>query len=309
MATGNCTLTTESPVLRLEAAGKGRVTAAIYADAKGQEHSVNAELFAVACGAVETPRLLLNSACAAAPHGVANETGLVGRNFMETLYWVSAGLHPERLGSNRGLPSDAICWDYNAPDAIPDIIGGCRFTPATLESDLAGPISYSQRVVGGWGVKHKQAMREQFGRVLAVNGIGESLPNAGSYIDLDAEVKDSFGMPRARINSYLDNMELKRLRFIAGKSRSILNAAGASHLIEEFGSYDMFNSTHVFGTCRMGLDPESSVVDAHCRSHHWSNLMIVDASVFPSSGGGESPSLTISAIALRAAKFALAEPG
>lgn len=74
-------------------------------------------------------------------------------------------------------------------------------------------------------------------------------------------------------------------------------------LIEEYGSYDMFNTTHVFGTCRMGRDPETSVVDPNCRSHRWRNLLVTDASIFPSSGGGEAPSLSIYANALRAAHY------
>jgi choline dehydrogenase-like flavoprotein len=49
----------------------------------------------------------------------------------------------------------------------------------------------------------------------------------------------------------------------------------------------------------MGHNPETSVVDKYCRSHRWKNLFVVDSSVFPSSGGGESPSLTIEALALR----------
>ena len=74
---------------------------------------------------------------------------------------------------------------------------------------------------------------------------------------------------------------------------------------EEYGNYDYFSAAHVFGTCRMGNDPKDSVVDANCRSLHWRNLFICDASVFPSSGGGEAPSLTIEAIALRAADHIL----
>ncbi|MDZ7810311.1 MAG: GMC family oxidoreductase [Arhodomonas sp.] len=72
-------------------------------------------------------------------------------------------------------------------------------------------------------------------------------------------------------------------------------------LVEEYGTYDVFRSTHVFGTCRMGKEPADSVVDPHGRSHRWRNLWIADASVFPSSGGGEAPSLTIAALALRTA--------
>jgi choline dehydrogenase-like flavoprotein len=87
---------------------------------------------------------------------------------------------------------------------------------------------------------------------------------------------------------------------MAAKAREILKAAGARP-IEEYGAYDVFSATHVFGTCRMGNDPREAVVDGRCRSHRWQNLFVTDASVFPSSGGGEGPSLTIEAVALRAA--------
>jgi len=301
LATGNCTLKPECPVVHLETGPDDRVRAAIYVDGSGNQNRIEADVFAVACGAVETPRLLLNSAGAHGSAGLGNESGLVGRNFMETLYWTSSGLHPAPLGSHRGLPSDAICWDYNAPDAIPDVVGGCRFSPQAAEADLVGPINYAKRVVGGWGLAHKKSMREQFGHVLSIGAIGESLPDTDSYIDLDPVEKDAFGKPKARVHAFLGEMELHRLRFMAETSRRILDAAGVEKLIEEYGAYDNFNATHVFGTCRMGTDPRESVVDASCRSHRWRNLLIVDASLFPSSGGGESPSLTIYALALRAA--------
>ena len=69
-----------------------------------------------------------------------------------------------------------------------------------------------------------------------------------------------------------------RLEFLAQTSRRVLEAAGAGEVIEEYGSYDLFNSSHVFGTCRMGDDPDASVVDATCRSHRWKNLLVTDAS-------------------------------
>jgi choline dehydrogenase-like flavoprotein len=144
-------------------------------------------------------------------------------------------------------------------------------------------------------------MRESIGRVLSVGAIGEFLPNAGTYVDLDQKNKDRFGLPLARIHSYLEPMDIKRLRFMAEKCRSILKAAGMRELVEEYGTADFFNTTHVFGTCRMGADPATSVVNSECRSHKWENLYICDASVFPSTGGGESPSLTIQALAVRAA--------
>ncbi len=301
LATGHCTLQSSCTVTRVEPGPGDRVSAVHYLDDKGRAHKVSARAVVIACGAVETPRLLLLSENGHAPDGLANESGQVGRHFMETVSWVSNGLHPEPLGSHRGLPSDSICWDYNAPDAIPDVIGGCRFTPGVAESELLGPVHYAQRVAPGWGRAHKAAMRETFGQVLSVGAIGESLPNPGSYIDIDPVETDAAGLSLARIHSRLQDTELHRMQFMAGTARDILRAAGAGEIFEEYGSYDNFSSTHVFGTCRMGDDPDKSVVDARCRSHRWRNLFIVDASVFPSSGGGESPSLTIEALAIRAA--------
>jgi choline dehydrogenase-like flavoprotein len=91
------------------------------------------------------------------------------------------------------------------------------------------------------------------------------------------------------------------LRFMAAKSRELLAASGAQEIFESYSSWDWFGATHVFGTCRMGADPTISVVNAAGRNHRWRNLWITDASVFPSSGGGEAPSLTIHALSLRTA--------
>lgn len=175
-------------------------------------------------------------------------------------------------------------------------------SPGLAQADLIGPISYAKRLVPGWGRRHKAAMRQVFGHALGIKAVGECLPHAQSFVDLDPFEKDAFGMPLARIHSYVDNMAVRRLSFMAAKVRAILAASGAEELAEEYGSYYFFNSTHVFGACRMGIDPEQSVVDAFGRSHRGRNLFIADASLFPSSGGGEAPSLTIQALALRNAE-------
>jgi choline dehydrogenase-like flavoprotein len=300
--TGRCTIRPQSPAVRIETGRDDRVAGVLYRDSAGRMQRAAAKAVIVACGAVETPRLLLLSKSLDSPDGLANESGLVGRNFMETLAWKSSGLHPGPLGSHRGLPADGICWDFNAPDAIPGVIGGCRFAPGIAEADLLGPINYAVRVVEGWGRSHKRALRQTFGNALSVGAIGESLPNAGSYVDLDPERRDASGNALARIHSFLPEAELRRLEFMARKAREILEASSVEQIFEEYGSYDAFSATHVFGTCRMGLSPTDSVVDPYGRSHRWRNLFVTDASVFPSSGGGEAPSLTIEALAIRSAE-------
>jgi choline dehydrogenase-like flavoprotein len=300
LATGRCSVISEAEVKYIES-GSGDSIKGVHYRHEGKLKYMRVPLLIVAGGAIETPRLLLASDSAYSANGLANESGQVGRNFMETLLWTSNGLSEESVGSHRGLPVDAICWDYNAPDAIAGVIGGCRFSPSVAESDLLGPRAYATRVVDGWGVQHKQKMRQQLGSVVSVSGMCESLPHSESFIAL-ADEKDDAGMPRAMISSYVDDMAIARISFMAGKCREILKASGVNNIFEEFSSYDIFSSSHVFGTCRMGHDPENSVVNSYCRSHRWNNLYIIDASVFPSSGGGESPGLTIQALALRAAE-------
>lgn len=109
------------------------------------------------------------------------------------------------------------------------------------------------------------------------------------------------GIRLARIHSHLDETELRRMAFMKRTCREILEASGVGEILDEYGSYDTSSYTHVFGSCRMGSDPRRSMVDHNCRSHCWRNLFVVDASVFPSSGGCESPSLTIEALAIRSA--------
>lgn len=300
---GFCTIRPDCRVTALKAGASDNITEVQYIDDTGAVQSVKGRIVIVSCGAIETPRLLLASKGRHAPDGIGNESGHVGQHFMETIYWFSIGMHHDPLDSFRGIPVDGICWDFNAPDAIPDMIGGCRFSPAVAETNLIGPVNYAKRAVKGWGKEHKKAMRNTFGKALAIVAIGESLPNKKSYIDLDPMKRDDEGIALARINTFLEEMDVRRIVFMSKKTREILAASGVENIFEEYSAYDIFNSSHVFGTCRMGSDPRQSVVNRHCRSHRWQNLFIVDASVFPSSGGGESPSLTIEALAIRTSDY------
>lgn len=300
IATQRCEVRARCTVLSLVHGERRVVQGVRYVDERGRVRTERAGLVILAAGAVETPRFLLSQRSRLYPNGLGNDHGHVGCHFMETLHWVSLALHPEPLASHGGLPSDAICWDFNAPDAIPGIKGGARIYAATLETALQGPVSYATRVVPGWGRVFKSAVRSAVGRGMAVGAVGESLPHPGSRIELDDNARDAHGVPLARIHSHLDEMACRRLQFMARTCRDVLKAAGCGPLVQEIGSYDSFSTTHVFGTCRMSLQAEHGVCNDKAQIHGWDNLLICDASTFPSSGGGESPSLTIQACALRA---------
>ena len=117
-ATGNCRVLEGAHVFRLNVKG-GKIDEVLYYDKEGKEQAVRAKVVIVAGGAIETPRLLLNS-------GVANRNGRVGKDFMETLVWLGAALHPRRLDSYRGLPIDGEILDYLFPESGRPFASGFR---------------------------------------------------------------------------------------------------------------------------------------------------------------------------------------
>lgn len=296
--TGRLTLLPEARVTRIEVARDGRIAAVHYHHA-GAAHRQETPVLILAAGAVQTPRLLLASASAALPEGVANGSGEVGRNFMETLGWTSTALLPGLANSHMGLPADAVCWAESAPDGVPGVVGGCRYTSAVQEIGLTGPAAYATRLLPGFGSDFKARLRAVFGSAITVSATGAVLPDARSRVTLSTEETDADGVPLPVIHSVLTANSLTLLRHMAKTARRLLRATGAGEPVEEYGSWDRFTATHVFGTARMGTDGATAVTDAHGRSFDHPNLWIADASVFPGSGGGEAPSLTIQALALR----------
>lgn len=294
----NCTILNNSEVIKINA-NATRVVGIEYVT-NNSAFTATAKYFIIATGAIQTPRLLLISNNKFHPNGLANSSGQVGKNFMETLLTTVSGIYPDQINSFKGLPVNWVAWDYNDPTSIPNVKGGCRFSPSIAESDLLGPKAYATRVVEGWGKAHKDKMREAFGTAISISAIGESLPNSKAYVELSKK-RDKWGLPIARINSFVDDMALSRLNFMMLKCEEIIKAAGCTSIFERFSSADAFSSTHVFGTCIMGNSRIDSVCNKFGQTHDVQNLYITDSSIFPSSGGGESPGLTIQALAIRAA--------
>lgn len=306
MATGRLDLRSDVQAVQVEVDARGRAAAVVCRDAQGTTSRVRARFVVLAAGAVETPRLLLVSTSRAFPDGLANGSGQVGEHLTESLFWFSVGLLPERVDSYRGVPIDAIAWDFAVPTASPHgWIGGFRISTAHGAAQLRGPATYAERLIPGFGVAHQRRVAEVFGHGVALLAVGEWQPNPQTKVDLDPGRRDGSGLPVARITSFLGVNERRLLRDMADTTRAILAAAGAE-IVEETSALDLFAATHVLGTCRMGHDPHRAVADADGFSHEVPNLAFADGSVVPSSGSGDSPMLTISALALRTADRLLA---
>lgn len=295
---GNCEILKDVFASRIEVEkinGARKARGVHYYDKDGKENFVEGDFVIAACGAVETPRLLINSQI--------NENGQVGKNFMETVYYHASAFHSQRLDSFRGIPVDSVIWKWNTPDRSEGMQGGFRLYPTA--GSAMGPVNYALRFHDGWGEDFVKEIEKWFGHAITIAGIGEFLPNNETFVSVNNNSKDDFGIPVARIQSFLGESELKILDAMSKKSKEILDASGAGEIVEEFSTFDLFSASHVFGTCRMGNNPEKSVVDGNLRSHEIDNLLVTDASVFPTSGGGDAPSLTIEALSLRAADLLL----
>ncbi|MBK7201344.1 GMC family oxidoreductase [Candidatus Amarolinea dominans] len=283
--------------ITMNAAGKAR--SVIYFDANRQEQEIAARAIVVAGNAVETPRLLLLSKSARFPDGLANSSGLVGSYFTEHLAVFTYARFAERLDAWRGIPAGGMIQDFYETDPANSFARG--FT-VEINNGWQWPLSVAQRAPG-WGAGHKQRVKELFSHMVGLASVGDQLPDLRNTVSLDPEVKDLYGLPVPRIVNEPRPNDQAMLGAIRQRFDEILQAAGATEIWEP--EYRPGGSSHYLGTCRMGNDPRTSVVDAWCRAHDVPNLFIGDSSPFVT-GAGVNPALTISALATRTAEGIIA---
>lgn len=303
--TGKVEVRSGSVVREITVNKQGKADGVLYFDSEMVEHRLEAGIVVLSAGALESPRLLLNSKSFLFPDGLANNSGLVGKFFMDSLACITTALFDEQINSYKGLQIDSRAWDDNDTKKGRAFSGGVVYGVTALE--FLGPLSYAAFLAPGWGSGHKDFMKKNFGHAINVFAVGEKLPDKNNMIGIDPKIKDHYGIPVAKVTSRLRKNDLEMLSFMAKKCREILEAAGAAEIVREIGSYDMNQHSHISGTCRMGDDPGTSVLNRYCRSHDVSNLFVIDSSCFVTEGGGDSPSLTIHAIALMASEHIISE--
>ena len=274
---------------QVEMGQDGRATGVSYYR-DGRWRHQRARNVVVAGYAIETPRLLLNSATARFPHGLANSSGLVGKNLMAQSNQAVWGIMKDEVRSYKGPPSLAITehWNY---DDNKDFHGGyCYMSQGPL------PRGWSATQFGArglWGDRLVSEM-ERYNHQVGLKIVGEMLPQERNRVTL-ADEKDQYGLPIPRITySWCDN-DKAMIQHSLGFMGQSLELAGATEIWRQED-----DTCHLNGTARMGSDPRASVVDADCRSWDIRNLWVCDGSVFPTVGG-VNPSLTIQAIACRTA--------
>jgi choline dehydrogenase-like flavoprotein len=246
----------------------------------------------VAGYAIETPRLLLNSASSLFPNGLANSSGMVGKCFMVHSGHQVFARFPNRINQYKAPPpGGALTEHFNRTMADTDFVCGY-----TVEVVGPHPVDFASRISaarGMWGAELRRAMLD-YNYYSGIGIVGEILPQLKNAVKLHDTERDRFGLPIPHVVFGYHENDRKLIVHAVEKMKEIMKAAGG----EDAWSAD--RTAHLLGTCRMGNDPERSVINADCRSHDIPNLFICDGSVFPTSTA-VNPSLTIEALAARTA--------
>jgi choline dehydrogenase-like flavoprotein len=279
---------------------RGNVSAVQFKRPDGSVHRVTANLFAIAAHAIETPKVLLLSRTAARPAGVANSSGQVGRNLADhptQLSWALAkqplypyrgplstsGIENLRDGTFRRqrsafrieIGNDGWSWPFGWPTDSAKVLIDRGFTGADLQG----------------------ALNDQMAREFRVASLNEQLPDPDNQIVPAWDQVDAIGIPVPRISYRVDRYARDGMAEARAAHDKIFDAVGVTFRAHA----DAFQSAgHIIGTYRMGNDPKTSVVDANLRAHDHPNLYLLGSGVFPTTGTA-NPTLTIAALALRAA--------
>jgi choline dehydrogenase-like flavoprotein len=261
-----------------------------------KEGEVRGRAVVVSCACVQSVALLMMSKSRRYPNGLANSSGHLGRDFIPHF---TGGIEC-LLEDLRGKPStnDEGFLDH-------------AYMPSFMHTKKRGyarsfgaQVNYQNRRFAGWaknmpgfGASYKAAVKAGYPAFIQFTPYGEMIPNAESYVDLDPERTDKFGLPLARRHLRWGRNEEALFNDMVRWSLTILEKAGAEILSVPDGPAP----NHELGGCRMGPDPRSSVVNADCRTHDVPNLYVVDGSVFPSASE-KNPTHTIMALAARTAE-------
>lgn len=295
-ATGRCEIRADSYVFRIETDKRKRATGVAYFDGQKKEQFQKARAVVVCANGAETPRLLLNSASGQFPEGLANSSGLVGKYLMFNQGGEVHAVFEHELNEFKSVQVTRILHDFYDTDPKRGFYGG---------GGIDGRIGLQPAMWGlaqapgmpRWGTKFKERL-ESFPRSMVCVGHTTSLAVETNSVSIDPELKDAWGIPAIR-TTYRDHPDdLAIARFLQDRSAEIMDAAGAQKTWKPPVT-EANLAVHLLGTCRMGNDPKSSVIDKYHRTHDVPNLFLCDGSSFVTSGRGQ-PTMTIEALAFRA---------
>lgn len=292
-ATGRLDLRPQSQAVLIEHDARGRASAVVYADAKGQLHRQRARAVAVAGNAIETPRLLLHSSSALFPHGLGNGSGMVGKHYMRHTTGSVFAEFADPVHFYRGTIMAGIVSDESRFDPDRGFVGGYEMETISLGPSFMAAFFDP----GAWGRDFTRVM-DRYTHLAGMWLVGEDMPRESNRVTLSDTVKDRFGIPVANVHydDHPNDIAMREHGYRQGQA--LYEAVGAlkTHRVPPYPS------THNLGPCRMSEKAADGVCNGYGQSHEVPNLFISDGSLFTTSAA-ENPTLTIVSLAIRQAEY------
>jgi choline dehydrogenase-like flavoprotein len=292
-ATGKLEVRPNSQVLQIQHNDAGKVTGVLYADKDGKQQVQKARVVALAGNSIESPRLLLNSASAKFPDGLANSSGQVGKNYMRHMTGSVYAIFDKPVHMYRGTTMAGIIRDESANKPNRGFVGG--YEMETLS--LGVPFMAAFLEPGAWGRDFSSAM-EGYANMAGMWLVGEDMPQEKNGVTLHASEKDQYGLPvpNVHFDDHANDVAMREHAYKQGSA--VYEAVGAARTFKT----PPYPSTHNLGTNRMAEKASDGVVNKHGQTHDIANLFISDGSQF-TTGAAENPTLTIVALAIRQAEY------
>jgi len=314
--TGRLTLITGAMAREVLVDKAGKANGVSYVDkASHSEKRVYAKAVVVAASACESARLLLNSTSTLFPDGLANFSGMVGRNLMDSVGSEGEGYFPnmEKIPPHNhdgvgGMHVYVPWWKYDRQHDFPRgyhiELGGGRDMPGV------GMFHRLCDEEEGYGATLKATCRKFYGTFIGFAGRGEMIPNPDSFCEIDPDQVDQWGIPVLRFHFKWSDHEIKMAKDMQETFRAITEAAGGTYItkiLPDDGPYGIADGgviIHEVGTARMGSDPDKSVLNGYCQAHDVKNLFVVDGAGLVTNPD-KNPTLTILALSWRASEHLL----
>lgn len=315
--TGRLTLITSAMAREILVGKDGKAQGVSYIDkATRSEKRVQARVVMLAASTCETTRLLLNSRSSLFPDGLANSSGTVGRNLMDSVGSDGVGYFPqmEQVPPHNhdgvgGMHMYIPWWKFDRTNDFPrgyhiELWGG-RHMPGV------GMFHETCEELEGYGQSLKRALRKQYGAHIGFSGRGEMIPNPDSYCEIDPDVVDQWGIPVLRFHFKWGENEIKMAKDMQETFRAIVEAGGGTYKTRTepggehpYGIADGGVIIHEVGTVRMGSDSKTSALNGYCQAHDVPNLFVTDGACL-ASNPDKNPTLTIIALSWRASEYLL----
>ena len=322
LLTGNVDIVPDAMVREVTVDQTGKATGVHYIDKNTRtERHVQARVVVLAASACETARIMLNSKSTLFPNGVSNSSGLVGKYLMDT---VGAGIGgqipmlentpPHNTDGASGMHMYMPWWLYK--EQLAGKLGFARGYHVEFGGGrgMPGPGAFGgleELTNGAYGKRFKEEARRYYGSWMWFDGRGEMIPNEDCYCEIDPNVVDQWGIPVLRFHWKWSEHETRQAVHMQQTFAAIIEAMGGkvNGTVQTDGAKAIAKGgqiIHEVGTCRMGTDPKTSVLNPYCQSWDVKNLFVTDGAPFVSNAD-KNPTLSILALAWRTCDYILSE--